>query len=103
MNPSSIFLFALALAGLTQAQNAPVANVESARKMVEGPCTECHGQVVKGDATAIFTRADRRARDHESLVKQVHACGTQLKTPLFPEEEEHLATYLNQRFYQFKQ
>lgn len=102
MNHPLAFLLVLALAGQVQAQSPAVKNTETAGKMVDTQCAECHGRVVKGDATAIYTRADRRARDADALAKQVHACGAHLKTPLFPEEVEHLATYLNQRYYHFK-
>ncbi|CAG0970331.1 Green heme protein [Burkholderiales bacterium] len=97
-----VFLLVLALAGPVQAQSPAVQNAEAAAKMVDTQCAECHGRVVKGDAAAIYTRADRRTSDVDALAKQVHACGAHLKTPLFPEEEEHLATYLNQRYYHFK-
>ena len=35
------------------------------------------------------------------LRSQVAACNTQLATHYFPEEEEHLAAYLNLHYYHF--
>ena len=35
------------------------------------------------------------------LLSQVSYCNTQLKTQYFPDEEEHIAAYLNERYYHF--
>ncbi len=94
--------FCLAIAGNAIAADPQVRDAAAARTMVEGPCAQCHSRLVKGNAEIIYTRADRRVRGPTELAKQVHSCGSQLKAPLFPEEEAHLATYLDTRYYQFK-
>jgi len=47
-------------------------------------------------------RADRRVKTAEQLRAQIAFCNTQLSTGYFPEEEEHIAAWLNQRYYHFK-
>lgn len=103
MKNASRLLLLLAFTTTAQAQTPSVNGTEGARKLVESQCAECHSRVLKGEPTLMYTRSDRRAQNAEALAKQVHVCGSQLKVPLFPEEEEHLATYLNRQFYQFKQ
>ncbi len=93
----------LAWATASVAQGSQVTSPESARAMVESQCADCHARWVKGEAQALYTRTERRVHKAEELAKQIHACGSQLKTPLFPEEEAHLATYLNSKYYFLKQ
>ena len=97
------FVFCLSFAGLVSAADRQVPDATAARAMVEGRCAECHSGLMKGDPAAIYTRTDRRVHESAELAKQIHACTGQMKAPLFPEEEAHLATYLNTRYYQFKQ
>jgi hypothetical protein len=40
--------------------------------------------------------------DAAQLLAQVQGCNTNLGKGCFPEEEEHVAAYLNQAFYGFK-
>jgi hypothetical protein len=46
-------------------------------------------------------REDRRVRTAEQLRSQVAVCNTQLGAGYFPEDEEHIAAWLNQRYYRF--
>jgi hypothetical protein len=41
-------------------------------------------------------------RTPAQLQAQVAYCNTQLATGYFPDEEEHVAAWLNQRYYRFK-
>ena len=41
------------------------------------------------------------SRTPEQLLAQVRACNTQLGKNYFPEEEEHVAAYLNLKYYKF--
>jgi hypothetical protein len=55
-----------------------------------------------GDATRMYLRADRRVTTPAQLRSQVAYCNTELGAGYFPEDEEHVAAYLNLQFYQFK-
>ena len=84
-------------------QPAPFANGDSAQgqALVDKDCNECHVRQF-GDRDRIYMRADRRVKTPEQLRAQVAFCNTQLATGYFPEEEEHIAAWLNQRYYHFK-
>lgn len=65
-------------------------------------CTTCHANKYGGDGSKIYTRADRRVKNASSLAQQITTCNSALGNELFPEEEAHLAAYLNGQFYKFK-
>lgn len=68
----------------------------------EKDCVACHVRRVGGDGTGIYTRSDRRVGDLAKLRAQVAYCNSELGTAYFPDEEEHLVAWLNQRYYRFK-
>lgn len=65
-------------------------------------CDTCHVQMFGGDGSKIYTRDNRRVQSASQLLSQVRFCATQVKANWFPEEEEHVAAYLNQTHYKFK-
>ncbi len=65
-------------------------------------CVSCHVRQLGGDGTRMYTRTDRKVTTPEKLKAQVAYCNAQLSTGYFPEEEEHVAAYLNLRYYLFK-
>jgi cytochrome c553 len=83
-------------------QPKPLAHGDAAagRQLVEKDCVGCHVRRF-GDATTIYTRADRKVRTAEQLLAQVQFCNSELKAGFFPEEEEHVAAYLNLQYYKF--
>ena len=72
---------------------------EQGRVLVD--CNECHVRLV-GDADRIYTRDERRVRTPAQLRAQVAYCNTQLGTGYFPDDEENVAAWLDQRYYRFK-
>ena len=73
------------------------------RKLVEEKkCEACHRSKTYGDAKAIYLRKDRKATSWEKLKARVAACNSELNLGLFPDDEEHVAEYLNQAYYKFK-
>jgi mono/diheme cytochrome c family protein len=68
--------------------------------LAERDCVACHVRRF-GNATAIYTRADRKVHTPEQLLAQVQFCNVDLKSGYFPEEEEHVAAYLNLQYYKF--
>lgn len=75
---------------------------EGAKLVQEKRCETCHNNKTQGDAKAIYLRKDRRVTSWEKLKSQVAACNSELNLQLFPEDEEHIAEYLNQAYYKFK-
>ena len=84
-------------------QPAPFAQGDPAQghPLVDKDCNACHVRLF-GDPDRIYTRDDRRIRTPAQLRAQVAYCNTQLATGYFPEEEEHIAAWLNQRYYRFQ-
>ena len=75
-------------------------DIAAGKTLVDRDCVACHAQRF-GDAATIYTRPDRRVRTPEQLLAQVRYCNVQLKSGYFPEEEEHVAAYLNATYYKF--
>ena len=75
---------------------------EGAKLVQEKGCDACHSKKVPGDAKAFYLRKDRKVTSWEKLKSQVAACNAQLNLQLFPEDEEHIAEYLNQTYHKFK-
>ena len=72
------------------------------KAMHEKQCVECHIAKFGGDGSRIYTRADRRVKNASALAQQITACNAMLGANLFPEDELHLAAYLNGQYYKFK-
>jgi len=70
------------------------------RKLVQThKCETCHQDKVYGPVGTIYLRKDRKVTRWAKLKAQVAGCNSMLKIGLFPEDEEHIATYLNQTYY----
>ncbi len=65
-------------------------------------CVGCHIGKFGGDGGKIYTRADHRVKSASSLAQQITTCNAMLGNHLFPEDELHLAAYLNGQYYKFK-
>jgi len=65
-------------------------------------CAKCHSDQVGGDGSRMYTRAEHKVTSPVKLLTQVRMCNTQLNTGWFPEDEEHVAAYLNREYYKFK-
>jgi len=75
---------------------------EGAKLVQEKGCDACHSRKVPGDAKAFYLRKDRKVTSFEKLKAMVAACNSELNLQLFPEDEEHIAEYLNQTYHKFK-
>ncbi len=97
-------LFAVSGAASAETQPAPfrAGDTQAGRTMVDRDCVACHAQRFAGDPDRMYRRADRRIKTPAQLLAQVQACNTNLGKGYFPEEEEHIAAYLNLEFYKFK-
>jgi cytochrome c peroxidase len=72
------------------------------RKLVaEKKCEICHNNKTLGDAKAVYLRKDRKVTSLPKLKAQVALCNSELNLGLFPEDEEHVVTFLDQTYYKF--
>jgi hypothetical protein len=69
--------------------------------MTAKDCNACHVRRF-GDASSAYTRSDRRVTTPAQLRAQIAYCNSQLGTGYFPDEEAHIAAYLNLEYYKFK-
>lgn len=68
----------------------------------EALCVACHVERFGGERGGhTYTRSDRRVHSPNALLQQLTACTTVLNLDLFPEDEYHIAGYLNTHFYRF--
>ena len=88
-------LLALAL----PAAHAAPDPAEGRKLVAEKKCEACHAKKVPGEAGAIYQRKDRIVTSWPKLKAQVAACNSMLNLQLFPDEEEHIAAYLNEAYY----
>src|SRR5512140_1736469 len=92
-----IVLAAFAAPAGAQPQPMPFAKGDPAlgKKMNDKDCVGCHAQRFEGDAAKMYLRSDHKVQTPAQLMAQIAMCNTQLGTNYFPEEEEHVAAYLN--------
>ena len=82
-------------------RRSPRATRMTGRTIADRDCVGCHAQLFSGDADQMYRRSDRRVKTPAQLLAQVQACNVNLGKGYFPEEEEHIAAYLNLEFYKF--
>jgi mono/diheme cytochrome c family protein len=104
---ATLAAFAAAAAGIATAappQPKPFAAGDPAvgEPIVNKDCIRCHASRFDGDAGKIYVRPGRKVRTPAQLLTQVRMCNTQLGSGYFPEEEEHVAAYLNLHYYKFE-
>lgn len=97
----STFLL-LALLALPTFSALAGSNAQTGEALHQKKCTSCHANKYGGDGSKIYTRAERRVKNASSLAQQITTCNNALGNELFPEDEAHLAAYLNGQFYKFK-
>ncbi|MEP6943231.1 MAG: cytochrome c [Betaproteobacteria bacterium] len=69
--------------------------------LVQRDCVACHARAFDGDTTRIYVRPERKVKTPAQLAAQISYCNTQLGAGYFPDEEEHIAAYLNEQYYHF--
>lgn len=97
-----IALIAAALLGPVHAAPFAQGDPKIGKGLHDKTCVNCHKSMLGGDGSAIYTRADRKVRTPQQLAAQVSACNANTGAGWFPEDEAHVAAYLNQQYYKFK-
>lgn len=68
----------------------------------DAKCVACHTGKFGGDGSAIYTRADRKVKTVEGLMKQIGLCNEMTKAGLTEAQENDLVKYLAEQYYKFK-
>jgi cytochrome c2 len=89
---------------VSTAHAAPFANgnPKTGKDLHDKSCTDCHIGMFGGDGSKIYTRADRKVKTAQQLAARISACNANTGAGWFPEDEAHVAAYLNQQYYKFK-
>jgi hypothetical protein len=75
-------------------------SADEGKKLVESSkCETCHQNKVYGPVGTVYVRKDRKVSTWPKLKAQVALCNSELSLGLFPEDEEHIAAYLNATWY----
>lgn len=92
---------ALALAAIVLPVSALAApDADEGRKLVQSTkCETCHQEKVYGPVGTVYLRKDRKVTSWPKLKAQVALCNSELNLGLFPEDEEHIAAFLNGAYY----
>jgi cytochrome c2 len=91
---------ALFLALLVPLAAVAETDVAKGQKLVAAnKCEACHGSKVPGPTGSIYLRGDRIVTSWAKLKAQVAACNNAFSIGLFPEDEEHIAAFLNATYY----
>ena len=96
-------LFAAAMLS-TASHAAPLAKGDPkiGKALHDKSCTSCHVSMYGGDGSKMYMRADRKTKTPAQLAARVSGCNANSGAGWFPEDEAHVAAYLNLQYYQFK-
>lgn len=96
------FIFWMAVISLSSGTAFAAGDSAEGRKLVaEKKCETCHNNKTQGDAKAVYLRKDRKVTSLPKLKAQVALCNSELNLGLFPEDEEHIVSFLDQTYYKF--
>lgn len=104
MSPSSAALLLSALLPLAAgaADGWPPGDAKRGKPLHEDACVACHAKMYGGDGTTMYTRTGRMISDRNELVQRVADCNARFDIGWFPEEEAHVAAWLDLQYYKFK-
>ena len=74
---------------------------KSGKGLHDKACISCHASMFGGDGSDIYTRVDHKTQNAQQLAARVAACNANTGAGWFPEDEAHVAAYLNQQYYKF--
>lgn len=72
------------------------------KALVQKNCISCHASSFGGDGASIYTRENHIVKTSRGLKAQIRNCNTMLGLKWFEDEEQHVASYLNQSYYHFE-
>jgi hypothetical protein len=93
----------LLLASLPAAADPfPNGDPKIGKNLEEKSCRACHISMFGGDGSKVYTRPNRIVKTPQQLLARIGVCSANTNAGLFPEDEEHVAVFLNQQYYKFK-
>ncbi|MBZ0104976.1 MAG: cytochrome c [Sulfuricella denitrificans] len=98
----SVMFLALLSAAPAIAESMDKGDAKIGKTLHDKSCIACHASKFGDNGNGIYTRADRKATNKQQLTARIKACNNNVGAGWFPEEEAHVAAYLNTSFYHFK-
>lgn len=77
-------------------------DLEQGKRLHQAQCVACHAKMYGGDGSRMYTRAGRQLSDKLELLQRTASCNATMNTGWFPEEEAHVAAWLNKEYYHFE-
>lgn len=77
-------------------------DVKIGKTLHDKSCIACHASKFGEDGSKMYTRADHKVTSKQQLSSRVKACNNNVGAGWFPEEEAHVAAYLNATYYRLK-
>jgi hypothetical protein len=75
---------------------------ELGKPLAQSHCVSCHAKAYANQPERMYTRSNRRVDSARALLEQIRRCNANLGLQWFPEDEEHVAAFLNLNWYKFK-
>lgn len=101
-----VFLATLGLALLAAtpaiAESMDKGDARIGKTLHDKSCIACHASKFGEDGSKMYTRADHKVTSKQQLNARVKACNNNVGAGWFPEEEAHVAAYLNATYYHLK-
>lgn len=97
--PAILSLALLAAAPVFATENG---DAKLGKALHDKSCIACHASKFGEDGSKIYTRADRKVTSKQQLGSRVKACNNNVGAGWFPEDEAHVAAYLNATYYHLK-
>lgn len=92
----------LALFAAAPAFAADNGDAKIGKTLHDKSCIACHASKFGEDGSKMYTRADRKVTSKQQLGSRVKACNNNVGAGWFPEDEAHVAAYLNATYYHLK-
>ena len=102
MNFRFVMLLLLFAAQFSAADPFPKGDPKIGQNLEEKSCRACHVSMFGGDGSKVYTRPNRIVKTPQQLLARIDICNANTNAGFFPEDEEHVAAYLNQKYYKFK-
>jgi cytochrome c553 len=96
-------LFLLFCIATAQAEPFSKGDAAAGKKFFDqNQCNRCHDNIMGGDGNKIFTRFNRKVKNPEQMIDQLHMCSSNAGITLTPQDEQNLGAYLSKTYYHFK-
>ena len=80
----------------------PKGDAKIGKTLHDKSCISCHVSMTGGDGSAIYSRLERKVKNPQQLQARIRTCNANVGANWFPDEENHVAAYLNLQYYHFK-